>query len=313
KDRHRGEKQQEKGKLEERIAHNAALLRYNLNKVRDTTEDPIDTDEEIFADLKSTLLRWNAIEAPVIGFTPVTVGMVATEKEKSNPEDLDKCEKEVLEKVSSPGGLLDRKRNAQSKLEKEIILVMERYREQYQSEPTDVDASIESIPDFRRMYEKLVVDDIPRHEERLRKHRNEDTINGILVFQNQLATYEREIEQKIEHINGHLVDISYNTDSYIAIVQEPVPESDIREFKSDLKACLTGIYGETDHYNETKFLQVKKILDRFKGEREEDRRWTERVTDVRQWYTFGASERYQEDHTDKEYYSDSSGKSVGQK
>lgn len=313
KDRHRGEKQQEKGKLEERIAHNAAFLRYNLNKVRDTTEDPIDTDEEIFADLKSTLLRWNAIEAPVIGFTPVTVGLVATVKEKSNPEDLDKCEKEVLEKVSSPGGLLDRKRNAQSKLEKEIILVMERYREQYQSETTDVDASIESIPDFRRMYEKLVVDDIPRHEERFRKLLKEGTINGILVFQNQLATYEREIEQKIEHINGHLVDISYNTDSYIAIVQEPVPESDIREFKSDLKACLTGIYGETDHYNETKFLQVKKILDRFKGEREEDRRWTERVTDVRQWYTFGASERYQEDHTEKEYYSDSSGKSGGQK
>src|SRR5690606_16782656 len=85
KDRHRGEKQQEKGKLEERIAHNAAFLRYNLNKVRDTTEDPIDTDEEIFADLKSTLLRWNAIEAPVIGFTPVTVGLVATVKEKSNP------------------------------------------------------------------------------------------------------------------------------------------------------------------------------------------------------------------------------------
>lgn len=71
--------------------------------------------------------------------------------------------------------------------------------------------------------------------------------------------------------------------------------------------------GETDHYNEEKFLQVKKILDKFKGEKEEDRRWMRAVTDVREWYTFGASERYREDNTEKEFYSDSSGKSGGQK
>ena len=34
---------------------------------------------------------------------------------------------------------------------------------------------------------------------------------------------------------------------------------------------------------------------------------------MRQWYTFGAIERYEEDHKEKEYYSDSSGKSGGQK
>jgi len=33
------------------------------------------------------------------------------------------------------------------------------------------------------MYEKLVTDDIPRHEERFKKLLKEGTINGILVFQ----------------------------------------------------------------------------------------------------------------------------------
>jgi len=215
--------------------------------------------------------------------------------------------------VNNPNGLLDKKKNAQGKVEKDIVLVMERYREQYQAETTDVDASVESIPDFERIYEKLVLDDIPRHEERFKKLLKEGTINGILVFQNQLATSDKEIERKISEINKHLVDIPYNSGTYITITQDSVRENEIGDFQNDLKACLENIYGEIDNYNEAKFFQVKKILDRFKRENDEDKRWTDRVTDVRQWYTFGASERYQEDHKEKEYFSDSSGKSGGQK
>ena len=41
--------------------------------------------------------------------------------------------------------------------------------------------------------------------------------------------------------------------------------------------------------------------------------WTAKVTDVRNWLEFAAEERYREDDTQKAYYSDSSGKSGGQK
>jgi uncharacterized protein YPO0396 len=37
------------------------------------------------------------------------------------------------------------------------------------------------------------------------------------------------------------------------------------------------------------------------------------VTDVRHWFTFGASERWREDDREHEHYSDSGGKSGGQK
>ena len=46
---------------------------------------------------------------------------------------------------------------------------------------------------------------------------------------------------------------------------------------------------------------------------EQDRKWTRFVTDVRNWYTFGASERYREDDSEHEHYADSGGKSGGQK
>ena len=44
-----------------------------------------------------------------------------------------------------------------------------------------------------------------------------------------------------------------------------------------------------------------------------DERWTKKVTDVRNWFVFSASERWREDHTEYEHYSDSGGKSGGQK
>ena len=61
---------------------------------------------------------------------------------------------------------------------------------------------------------------------------------------------------------------------------------------------------------------VKAIIDRFRGREglsEADRRWTAKVTDVRNWFLFSASERWREDNTEHEHYSDSGGKSGGQK
>ena len=61
---------------------------------------------------------------------------------------------------------------------------------------------------------------------------------------------------------------------------------------------------------------MKRIIERFKGregQTEADRRWTALVTDVRNWFTFSASERYREDDTEYERYADSAGKSGGQK
>lgn len=67
---------------------------------------------------------------------------------------------------------------------------------------------------------------------------------------------------------------------------------------------------------EAKFLQIRALIERFRGREgstELDRRWTAKVTDVRNWFVFAASERYREDGAEHEHYSDSSGKSGGQK
>jgi uncharacterized protein YPO0396 len=73
---------------------------------------------------------------------------------------------------------------------------------------------------------------------------------------------------------------------------------------------------EGDQYSEAKFLQVKAIIERLRGregQTELDRRWTHKVTDVRNWFVFAGSERWREDGREHEHYSDSGGKSGGQK
>jgi hypothetical protein len=58
------------------------------------------------------------------------------------------------------------------------------------------------------------------------------------------------------------------------------------------------------------------LVDRFAGREglvDFDKKWTTKVTDVRNFYQFSASERYREDGTEHEHYSDSAGKSGGQK
>jgi uncharacterized protein YPO0396 len=44
-----------------------------------------------------------------------------------------------------------------------------------------------------------------------------------------------------------------------------------------------------------------------------DRRWTRKVTDVRHGFVFSASERWRADGSEREHYSDTAGKSGGQK
>jgi len=95
-------------------------------------------------------------------------------------------------------------------------------------------------------------------------------------------------------------------------------DADIRDFQSELRACTEGaLTGSEDaQYSEAKFLQVRRIIDRFRGREEHadlDRRWTIKVTDVRNWFVFAASERWREDDSEHEHYADSGGKSGGQK
>jgi uncharacterized protein YPO0396 len=203
-------------------------------------------------------------------------------------------------------------------LSNKIVAMMGEFRRQYPVETTELDDSVDSADGYRELHNRLTGDDLPRFRQQFKTYLNQNTIRDIAGFQSQLNKQAEVIRDRIATINASLVGVDYNPGRYIRLEPLPSPHADIRDFRADLRACTDDAVSgeESDHYSEQKFLQVSRIIERFRGREgmtEADRRWTRFVTDVRNWYTFAASERYREDDAEYEHYADSGGKSGGQK
>jgi uncharacterized protein YPO0396 len=205
-----------------------------------------------------------------------------------------------------------------ARLTERIVNAMRGFKEEFKAEAAEVDASLAALPDYERMLAALKSDDLPRFEARFKELLNVNTINEIANFNAQLARERETIRERVDFINQSLQAIDYNPGRYIRLVAQPSPDAEIREFQQDLRACTEGaLAGSADEqYSEAKFLQVKAIIDRFRGREglaDADRRWTAKVTDVRNGFLFSASERWRADDAEHEHYADSGGKSGGQK
>jgi uncharacterized protein YPO0396 len=214
--------------------------------------------------------------------------------------------------------LIDAEQKKLERLAESIIKAMSAFREEFKLETAEIDASLEAAFEYERLLDQLRRDDLPRFVARFKELLNVNTINEIANFSAHLARERETIRERIGRINDSLTQIDYNPGRYIVLESQVSPDAEIRDFQSELRACTEGaVTGSDDtQYSESKFLQVKAIIDRFRGREglsEQDRRWTAKVTDVRNWFLFAASERWRADATEFEHYSDSAGKSGGQK
>ena len=213
---------------------------------------------------------------------------------------------------------IDSETKARERLRERIVRTMTEYKEAYRLDTQDVDVSVEAGADYAAMLKALQADDLPRFEARFKELLNENTIREVANFQSQLNRERETIRERIDEINRSLTQIDYNPGRYIVLEARAAQDADIRDFQGELRACTEGsLTGSEDaQYSEAKFLEVKRIIERFRGregQAEMDRRWAAKVTDVRNWFAFSASERWREDNKEYEHYSDSGGKSGGQK
>lgn len=204
------------------------------------------------------------------------------------------------------------------RLKETILNAMNAFNSEFQLETAEFDASLESGGEYRAMLERLERDDLPRFEARFRELLEENTVREVANFHNQLLKESQSIRDRIGRINQSLNTIDYNEGNYIVLEAEPTTDAEIRDFRADLRNCTRGALGGSgdEHYTEEVFSQVRQLVERFRGREgtaELDRRWVRKVTDVRNWFTFAASER--DRHTDEEveHHAHSGGKSGGQK
>ncbi len=212
---------------------------------------------------------------------------------------------------------IDNEKRALDRLVERIIKAMTRFRELWPGETRELDASLEALGAWNQLLTQLKGDDLPRFEQHFKRLLNENTIREVANFQSVLTRDRQSIKDKIEKINQSLLQIDYNPGRFIQLEMVATPDAEVRQFYQDLRSCTEGsLTGGGDPYSEAKFLLVKELIEKLagrEGSTDADRRWAQKVTDVRQAFVFSASERFRETGEEHEHYSDSSGKSGGQK
>ncbi len=175
---------------------------------------------------------------------------------------------------------------------------------------SEMGTNLDFLGEYQKLKSQIEQDDLPRHEQRFKQLMNEKVIIFISVFKSDLEKQEEDIEIDINKINKSLQTINYTDSTYIKLCCDTTRTREIRDFKEDLKICLGNAARQTAEDNEERFQNIRtRLIERFKSED----RWTNLVTDVRNWLEFSVSERYISDNEEKEHHTDSSGKSGGQK
>ncbi|MDY6872212.1 MAG: ATP-binding protein [Actinomycetota bacterium] len=181
----------------------------------------------------------------------------------------------------------------------------------------DMDANVEARGDFLAFRDRVATDDLPRFESEFKDQLNTNAIQELAGFNNWLNRQASAIDERVDRINDALGAVPYNPGRFIRLEKEPTTNQDVAQFRSDLRNLTNDTLAvDGDQYSEQRFLDVKRIIERFRGRDgyvESDKNWTRRVTDVRNWFVFSASERDVDTGVEWEHYSDSDGKSGGQK
>ena len=275
---------------------------------------------EVGGALRADESRLGELEAELAHAEPspdvvVALAARAADTTLSTPEDVARWETATRGTLTAE---LDSRHDRRQRVTSRIVGLMSDFRAAYPTASSEMDAAVEAAGEYRRLRDQLVHDDLPRFESDFRTYLRTNTVREIAGFQSRLLREVDLIQRRIDRINESLHAIDYNPGRFIRLEPQPTPSVEVRDFRAELRACTDNAITATDdeEYAETTFLAVKRIIERFRGrtgQTDADRAWTARVTDVRNWFTFAASERWRADGSEHETYSDSGGKSGGQK
>jgi uncharacterized protein YPO0396 len=293
-----GEQRERRAKTEQKTS-DAQMLQRQTEALRSEAHAGVDE--------KTLITRQAALQQQALGEVTLTV------------ESCDPREREMRQWLQNA---IDADEARTKRLRDKIIDAMRTFSTRYPLETQEMDVAVEAAGEYRTLLGKLTTDDLPSFETRFKELLNENTIREVLTFNSQLNRERETIKERITRINQSLTQIDYNLGRFIVLEAQVATDAEVRDFQTELRDCLDGsmngshLSGDDNQYSEAKFLQVKAIIERLRGREgltEPDRRWATKVTDVRNWFVFAASERWREDGREHEHYSDSGGKSGGQK
>ncbi|GMA28809.1 ATP-binding protein [Arenivirga flava] len=254
------------------------------------------------AALDTVRSRYVALEALLVG-----------RRQRRSLEGLDTLRKFLSDEIAAQADVLQRETNGH------ITSVQNKMHEMLKAWPelrAEHDADVAALAAYRELHRRVRADDLPRFEEEFRRQLDENAVRELAQFHGWLRRQADEIHARVDRINEALGAIDYRPGRVIRIIAEPTVSQEIKDFRSDLRAATADLIDPVAGEAERRFEQVRVIIERFRGRQshtDRDRAWTRFVTDVRNWFLFAASEQDRLTGEEFEHYTDSDGKSGGQK
>jgi uncharacterized protein YPO0396 len=196
-------------------------------------------------------------------------------------------------------------------LARELTSAMTRFLKKFPDEQADLDANVESLASFEALYQRIALDDLPKHENRFKRRLNEKVIHEIGLLYGSLENDRQEIRDKIEQLNTALRLLEWKAGTFMRLESSDVPDREIQDFRRDLAGCLSGSLDGAPEANEATFVRIEQLVSKLRDDNND--RWRQKVIDVRNWFNFAAREIVAETGEARSYYDGGTGQSGGEK
>jgi uncharacterized protein YPO0396 len=190
-----------------------------------------------------------------------------------------------------------------------LMRQMDKFLGEFPELRSDLSPGEEFIGDFLSFKAGVEHDDLPKHEARFRDLMSREVLTHVAMFQENLEDHCKEIQARILDLNTALRAIDYSPRSFIKICSAQTQDVDVRTFRSQLKGCLAYGLAPDDRAREMAFQRISALL----ADLREKAEWTKKVTDTRNWLSFAVEELERSTSNQLNYYTDTGGKSGGQK
>ena len=155
-------------------------------------------------------------------------------------------------------------------------------------------SSINLIGEYQKFYNRLVKEDLVRHEKKFDEYLQETVTNKVSAFRMFFNNWEKSIRETIEMLNKSLYGIDFNTSpvTYIQLVNSKRFNPEMADFRRELDNAIPNIHetnatidGKRVHFEQ----KIQPLMEHLKNEQ-----WRRKVMDVRSWFSYKAEEFYKE-------------------
>ncbi len=187
---------------------------------------------------------------------------------------------------------------------------------EWPAEAEGLDATLAAAPDFFAKLTRLETDGLPAHEQRFFELLESQSHQNLAALSSYLSDARKEILERMDLVNDSLAQVPFNQSTnqttFLQIDPSDRQLSDVREFKQEIQQALSHAWSEDRELAESRFLALRRLVERLSSQEPENRRWRQSVLDVRQHMEFIGRET-DEGGVEVEVYRSGSGKSGGQR